>query len=81
MKCPKCGAALPFITCPSCGGEYPEKGAYCCWCGIPAAHEADQESGTDFSDRKLCSDGTCIGVINEKGVCSICGMPYSEKTG
>jgi hypothetical protein len=25
----------------------------------------------------LCSDGNCIGVVNEKGVCHICGKPYT----
>ena len=77
MKCPKCGETLSFITCTNCGGEYPEKGAYCCWCGNPTALAAGEKSETDFSDRKLCSDGTCIGVINEKGMCSVCGKPYS----
>jgi hypothetical protein len=29
----------------------------------------------DFSERVLCSDGTCTGIINEKGFCNICGKP------
>jgi len=29
----------------------------------------------DFSERILCSDGTCTGIINEKGFCNICGKP------
>ncbi|MCX5809262.1 MAG: hypothetical protein NTX36_07815 [Proteobacteria bacterium] len=29
----------------------------------------------DFSERILCSDGACIGIV-EKGVCKICGKPY-----
>jgi hypothetical protein len=24
----------------------------------------------------LCSDGSCIGVINEKGICNVCGKLY-----
>jgi len=29
----------------------------------------------DFSGRILCSDGTCTGIINERGFCNICGKP------
>jgi len=29
----------------------------------------------DFSERILCSDGTCTGIINENGFCNICGKP------
>ena len=29
----------------------------------------------DLSDRISCSDGTCTGIINERGVCNICGRP------
>jgi hypothetical protein len=29
----------------------------------------------DFSQRILCSDGKCIGVIDEKGFCKVCGKP------
>ena len=77
MNCPKCGEALPFIICQNCGGEYPGGGAYCCWCGNPTAPAVGQESETDFSNRKLCSDGNCIGVIDERGVCNVCGKPYA----
>jgi hypothetical protein len=35
------------------------------------------EDVADFSERILCSDGSCIGVINEKGICNECGKPYS----
>ncbi len=83
MKCPKCGETLPFIICTNCGREYPEKGAFCCWCGHPSASETahPQDNEADFSERKLCSDGACIGVINEKGVCGVCGKPYSGEAG
>jgi hypothetical protein len=32
----------------------------------------------DVSERILCSDGNCVGTINKKGVCNICGKPYSK---
>jgi hypothetical protein len=72
MKCPQCGETLPFIVCPECKGEIPEKSRHCCWCGNTITVEVDE---TDFSDRKLCSDGNCIGTINEKGICNVCGKP------
>jgi hypothetical protein len=45
--------------------------------------ESTAESGedaVDFSERTLCSDGACIGIINEKGVCNECGKPYAGET-
>jgi rRNA maturation endonuclease Nob1 len=30
------------------------------------------------SQRILCSDGNCVGTINEKGICNICGKPHSK---
>lgn len=74
MKCPHCGETLPFILCPECKGEILEKSRYCCWCGNPITVEVGE---TDLSERKLCSDGNCVGTINEKEVCNVCGKPYS----
>lgn len=31
----------------------------------------------DWSRRKLCSDGNCIGVIGPDGKCKECGKPYT----
>ena len=31
----------------------------------------------DWADRKLCSDGNCIGVIGADGRCKECGKPYA----
>ncbi len=72
MNCPQCGVTLPFILCPECGAEIPEKSRHCCWCGIPIPAKRGEP---DLSERKLCSDGNCVGTINEKGVCNICGKP------
>jgi hypothetical protein len=30
----------------------------------------------DWENRKLCSDGNCIGVIGPDGKCKECGKPY-----
>jgi len=78
MNCPQCGVTLPFILCPECGGEIPEKSRHCCWCGSSIPTETGEAESTD---RKLCSDGNCIGTINEKGVCNVCGKPYIESGG
>lgn len=42
----------------------------------PTSEKTDREVKVDFSQRTLCSDGNCIGVINEQGVCNTCGKPY-----
>jgi hypothetical protein len=40
-------------------------------------HEESREKEIDVSERILCSDGNCIGVMNEQGVCNVCGKPYA----
>ena len=72
MNCPHCGETLSFILCAECKGEIPEKSRYCCWCGNPVTVELEEP---DLSERKLCSDGNCVGTINEKGVCNVCEKP------
>jgi hypothetical protein len=32
----------------------------------------------DLPERISCSDGSCTGVINERGVCNICGRPLDK---
>ena len=32
----------------------------------------------DFREKVLCSDGNCIGVIGEDGLCTVCKKPYEE---
>ena len=81
MQCPHCGDTMPSTLCPECKADIPEKSRFCCWCGSPIAVQAVE---TDFSERKICSDGSCIGTINEKGVCNVCGRPEiggNEATG
>jgi len=73
MKCPHCGETLASVICPGCGGETPEGSLYCCRCGKPTMVE---KAEIDFSERIPCRDGNCIGTINEKGVCNVCGNPY-----
>jgi hypothetical protein len=75
MKCPHCDQLLSYVICSECGGETPEKGVYCCQCGKVMKR---QEGETELSERILCRDGSCVGTVNEKGVCNVCGKPDSE---
>ncbi len=77
MECPHCHQSLPYLLCQGCGAKTPEESLYCMKCGRPVEKKQEATEGTDISERKLCSDGTCIGVINEAGVCNICGKPYA----
>ena len=81
MKCPHCKGELPSQECPECHERIHLEGRFCPHCGVEiprrdaAAESAKDE--IDFSKRMLCSDGTCIGIINEDGLCSECGKPYT----
>jgi hypothetical protein len=75
MICSHCGASLlPHLRCPSCGGETPVESLFCCWCGSPTDVEDEK---FDDAQRILCSDESCIGLINEQGFCKVCGKPYT----
>jgi hypothetical protein len=78
MKCSECGTDLQYIRCPSCGDETPPHSKFCCNCGepLPISLEENRDED-DFSNRVLCSDGTCIGVIGADGRCKECGKPYT----
>jgi len=80
--CPACGAELESRACPACEKANPPDALYCCYCGEALSDFAGQGAGEktegdpfDLDNRVLCSDETCIGIINEHGVCSECGRP------
>ena len=35
--------------------------------------EGEVEAEGEWSERKLCEDGACVGVIGPDGICSVCG--------
>ncbi|MBP1749755.1 MAG: hypothetical protein H6Q52_2294 [Deltaproteobacteria bacterium] len=79
--CETCSKEVGSVACPQCKEEVLRLGPHCYLCGAQLA--IDEVCGPeppgeddDFSNRVLCSDGTCIGVIDEKGICKICGKPY-----
>ena len=39
----------------------------------PAAKADSALGGGEWDQRKLCPDGSCVGVIGAKGRCSVCG--------
>ena len=81
MVCEKCAKEMETVTCGRCGQEILRLGSFCYTCGaelgVPVQTETEGPDDADFSKRVLCSDGTCIGVINEEGVCKVCGKPYT----
>ena len=84
MVCEKCGCETESIICPHCGGSIRKIGSFCYLCGHKheiAVEPVHEEPVTDdFSERILCSDGACIGVIGENGMCKECGKPYVPET-
>ncbi len=80
MKCPHCGKSLGDKICPSCGVEVLQESSFCHRCGVPLGVSQEtpaEDEENDFSKRILCSDGTCIGVVDERGICKVCGKPYT----
>ncbi|HOP85331.1 MAG TPA: hypothetical protein PLM71_07125 [Syntrophorhabdaceae bacterium] len=76
MICEKCAGEIETIKCNTCNGEILPLGDYCYLCGAALNKKIeDEEESFDLSNRILCSDGTCIGVV-ENGVCKLCGKPY-----
>ena len=72
MQCPHCGGDLELVVCPQCGAETLSESIFCCHCGV----KLKAELPPDLANRVLCPDGACIGILNEQGECSICGVAY-----
>jgi hypothetical protein len=41
--------------------------------GEDEGDDADETDSAEWSDRKLCDDGACVGVIGADGKCTVCG--------
>ena len=88
MLCEKCSREIEVVACGACGESVARLGPFCYHCGLKLGKEAGEapadagrkdDDVLDLSDRILCSDGTCIGVIDERGVCKVCGKPYTPE--
>jgi hypothetical protein len=91
IRCPKCSSNLkipyPYVsfvrTCGACGESF----------RVPNLFESETEQrhrqeenqfewhdtdpAINLSERILCGDGACTGVVNEKRFCGTCGKPYT----
>ncbi len=38
-----------------------------------------KQADLEWKNRRLCSDGNCIGIIGHDGLCKECGKPYEGK--
>jgi hypothetical protein len=45
----------------------------------PQTSNDSNDKNPDWENRRLCSDGNCIGVIGPNGRCKECGRPYEGK--
>jgi hypothetical protein len=44
-----------------------------------AAHEGALEVEGDVAERRLCPDGSCVGLIGDDGRCKVCGLPADSR--
>lgn len=45
----------------------------------PTADSQQSEPEFDLDTRQLCPDGNCVGVLDERGVCKLCGASASAE--
>ena len=45
---------------------------------LEAIAEDDEKMDMEWENRRLCSDGNCIGVIGSDRKCKECGKPFEE---
>ena len=81
MLCETCSKEVGSVACPQCKEEILQLGPHCYLCGAELAVVEEHDvrpvqDDDDFSKRVLCTDGACIGVIDERGICKVCGKPY-----
>jgi hypothetical protein len=83
MICEKCAGETDTLICPHCDADIVKLGPYCYRCGRALSEETGEtnEGGEfDLSTRILCSDDACIGVVDENGVCKVCGKRYEPES-
>ncbi|MEW6267425.1 MAG: hypothetical protein AB1641_30505 [Thermodesulfobacteriota bacterium] len=83
FTCERCGHQHQGLVCGDCRGLNPPEALFCCHCGRKIKRESAGEAGGDknpydLENRVLCRDESCIGIINEAGVCTECGRRPEE---
>ncbi len=69
-KCRECGKTASGDAAPAGEADADEP---------EADFKADRgEHVFDDDERALCSDGSCIGLLNSQGICKVCGKPASS---
>ena len=79
--CPHCGDPLPAAAkqCPSCAEAVPPPVPLRPSRPTPAP-VPNQRNTTPDQSRRLCPDGSCVGVIGEDGRCKTCGIVAHRQT-
>jgi hypothetical protein len=77
-RCKVCGALSPNDRGPYRKEDVVEVKVIDVEPDLPAGQgEALEVDDDDFAARRLCPDGSCIGVIGASGRCKVCGTPAS----
>ncbi|MDR2946098.1 MAG: hypothetical protein LBV79_05070 [Candidatus Adiutrix sp.] len=76
LECENCGHTPAHAHCPACDEAVPQWAKFCPHCGREMKREqAPAPEGDPFAmeNRRLCPDGSCIGILDADGRCVVCG--------
>lgn len=68
-RCSACGRSAAVADLPSAAG----RSAVSAPKGLAAVEECCAQHDDMWSQRRLCSDGACIGIVGDNGLCRVCG--------
>ncbi|MGL4209746.1 MAG: double zinc ribbon domain-containing protein [Candidatus Adiutrix sp.] len=76
LECENCGHKPATTTCSSCKEKVPSWVTFCPHCGQSVKRKplsALKGDPMSIENRRACSDGNCIGILDEGGRCVVCG--------